>query len=337
MPHPDEILKKAVSTTDTWNPKLKNYKPENHFTSKDWFNWGGSIIQGDDKKYYLFYSRFPKSIGFLSWLTHSEVAVATSDNASGPWKYSYTALKSRGPGNWDAVTAHNPKIKKFGDSYYLYYISTTAENLSPEDLIETAKKGYRHKNWPTLRNNQRAGVAVSKSLSGPWKRQDKPSVIPTAPVFTITVNPAVVQTPEGKYLMLIKGDKTAKGGQRVQATALSDNPIGPFKIQPKLAIKDFDTEDASIWYDQTRKRYYATYHAHTHYGFITSADGIHWEKAKHPHLAKSFKSADASTFKAERMERPSFYTDKNGIPTTFISSYRKGNQTGIFTIPMKTN
>ncbi|NWK55553.1 sulfatase-like hydrolase/transferase [Verrucomicrobiaceae bacterium N1E253] len=328
---------KAV-TTDTYQPKLKPYSKDNHFVSKDWFNWGGSIIKGQDNHYYLFYSRWPKSISFYAWLTHSEVAVAKAPTASGPWTYQYTALKGRGGKHWDEITAHNPKIKRFNGKYYLYYISTNA-GLNNEALVATAKKGYSHPNWRTLRYNQRCGVAVADSLNGPWIRFDHPCVEPKPPVHEITVNPAVTQKPDGSFLMLIKGDKfPKKGGQRVQGIALSDKPEGPFTIQPQLAISDFDTEDASIWFDRTRQRYYANFHAHTYFGMITSTDGIHWQKAKQFHFApKAFKSADGSTFKGKRMERPNVYIGASDQPEVFISSYRKGNETGIFTIPMEQN
>jgi len=326
-----------LTANDTFAPKLKPITKDNHFEDTEWFNWGGSMIKGDDGKFYLFYSRWPRSIGFYAWLTHSEVAVATSDKPSGPWKYQYTALKSRGGKHWDAVTAHNPKIKKFGNYFYLYYISTKGD-FSEKELLKTAKTGYRHKNWPKLRNAQRIGVARAKSLSGPWKRMSKPLIEPTKPLHTITVNPAVTQTPDGKYLMMIKGDKFPRpGSQRIQAIALADKPSGPFKVNPKPAINDFDTEDASIWYDTTRQRYYAIFHAHTYFGMITSENGELWSKAKQFVFSKKgFTLENNKTFKAERMERPSVYVDEKGVPKVFISSYRKGNNTGIYTIPLQS-
>jgi len=329
------------ASTDTYQPKLKPFTKDNHFVSKDWYNWGGSIIKGDDNQYYLYYSRWPKKISFYAWLTHSEIAVASSPNASGPWTYQFTALKGRGGNHWDGITAHNPKIKKFDSKYYLYYISTRA-GLGSDDLTATAKKGYSHKNRSTLRNNQRIGVAVANNLKGPWKRGDQPLIEPDGPIHTITVNPAVTQMHDekskGKYLMIFKGDKQARrGAPIVQGIAIGSSPIGPFKIQPKLAIADFRTEDASVWYDQSRNRYYATFHAHQGYfGIITSTDGIHWSKAKQFHLSpKAFKSSTGAVFKGNRMERPNVYIGATGQPEVFISSYRKGDNTGIFTIPME--
>lgn len=326
---------KPEAPSDDFFIKLQPYVENNHFTSKEWFNWGGSIIKEAEGSYYLFYSRWPRKHGFLSWLTHSEIAVAHSTHASGPWNYRYTAIKGRGQGHWDAVTAHNPKIKKFGNTYYLYYISTRG-NLTKQELIDTARGGYRHKNWGPLRNAQRVGVAISTSINGPWKRPGKALLEPKAPAHTITVNPAVTATADGKsYIMMFKGDKKPVRSKRVQAIATGPTPAGPFAIQPKLAIADFDTEDASIWYDSTRKRYYAVFHAHKVFGLITSADGLNWKKATHFEFAKAFPSAQGGVFRAGRLERPNVLTNAEGVPEVFIASYRKGNDTGIFTIPLK--
>ena len=255
--------------------ETRPYTPDNHFQTEDYFNWGGSIIQGDDGTYYLFYSRWPKAYGFLAWLTHSEIAVATSDSPSGPWKHQDTALKGKRNGGWNSAMAHNPKIRKFGDTYYLYYISTSTQ-LSDAELQATAKGGYRHPNWRSLRNGQRIGVATGKSLLGPWQTRDKPLIEPAPPLHTLTVNPAVTQTPDGRFLMILKGDKKPVRSQRVQAVAISDHPDRNFKIQPVLAIRDIDTEDVSIWFDAKRRKYFATYHAHSHFGVIESADGLNW-------------------------------------------------------------
>lgn len=326
----------ASPADDTYRPKLKPFTPENCFVSEEWYNWGGSVIRGEDGRYRLYYSRFPKSIGFTSWLTHSEIAMAVSDSPTGPWKYEKTVLRGRGGKEWGAITAHNPKIKKFGERYYLYHISTHLE-VTPEKLVEIGKVGYSHPQWMPLRNNQRTGVAVADSPDGPWSLPDAPCIEPADPVFKLTVNPAVVERPGGGFLMMIKGDKKAEGrSPRVQGIALAEKPEGPWSIQPELAIRDFDTEDASVWFDTTRERYYAIFHAHTHFGMITSEDGRSWEKAAaYPFAPKGFEAADGSVFSAARMERPAVLTDERGVPEVFISCYRQGDETGIFTIALE--
>ena len=94
---------------------LQELSEANIFRSEDYYNWCSSIIKGADGKYHLFYSRWPREYTFYAWLTHSEVAHAVSDSPSGPWEYRETVLSSRGKGNWDAITVHNPKIKFFDD------------------------------------------------------------------------------------------------------------------------------------------------------------------------------------------------------------------------------
>ena len=304
----------------------------------DFFNWGGSIIKGPEGKYHLFYARWPKKYGFTAWLTHSEIAHAVSDHAAGPYQYQETVLKPNDTDNWDAITAHNPKIKQFNGKYYLYYISTNSGDrpLSEEELIETANTGYSHGYWPVLRNNQRTGVAVSKSLSGPWKRNKSTIVEPAGPITTLTVNPAVTQSPDGKYLMIIKGDKPhEKRFIRNQALAISDKPIGPFEIQAEPVIDYLDTEDASLWYDEKRQRYYAVFHAHHMIGLITSKNGKNWKKAKHFELMpKKIQLADGTELQADRMERP-FVFFENGKPSVLSLALKKGNDSWNIQIPLK--
>jgi len=112
---------------------------DNIFKTQDYFNWGASIIKGKDGKYHLFYSRWKKKYSFYGWLTHSEIAHATSKTPEGPWKYKETVLKGAKANRWDAITAHNPKIKIFDGKYYLYYIATNMgdKTISKEELIET--------------------------------------------------------------------------------------------------------------------------------------------------------------------------------------------------------
>ncbi|MBT7093458.1 MAG: hypothetical protein HN936_09440, partial [Bacteroidetes bacterium] len=66
---------------------------------------------------------------------------------------------------------------------------------------------YSHPNWAILRPNQRTGVAVSSSLSGPWTRMEQPLIEPSGPITTLTVNPAITQGKDGKYYLVVKGDK----------------------------------------------------------------------------------------------------------------------------------
>ncbi|MFT7034365.1 MAG: alpha-L-fucosidase [Cyclobacteriaceae bacterium] len=320
--------------------KISEISDDNTFKTEGYYNWGTSILKGQDGKYHMFYSRWKKEYTFYGWLTHSEVAHATSNNPAGPWKFKETVLEGRGKGNWDAITAHNPKIKYFEGKYYLYYISTNLgdNSFTNDELIETAHTGYSHPKWKILRPNQRTGVAVSNSINGPWKRMSQPLIEPSGPITTLTVNPAIDKGKDGKYYLIVKGDKpNVTGFIRNQAIAISDSPLGPFEMQEKPVIDYMDTEDMSIWYDTERALFYGVFHAHTFIGLVSSKDGINWKKAnEHVLMLKSVKMANGSVLKPDRMERPFIYIE-NGRPTVLSLAVKKGDESYSIFIPFKEN
>lgn len=313
---------------------------DNIFKTDGYFNWGSSIIKERDGKYHLFYSRWKKEYGFHGWLTHSEIAHATSKSPAGPWKYKETVLLGAGQGNWDAITAHNPKIKYFEGKYYLYYIATNmgGKDYTEEELVETAKTGYSHPNWKILRPNQRTGVAVSNSLNGPWSRMDKSLVEPSGPITTLTVNPAIDKGKDGKYYLIIKGDKpNEKRFIRNQAVAVAEHPDGPFEIKEKPVIDYMDTEDMSIWYDENRDRFYGVFHAHNYIGLVTSENGTDWEKANEFVLKnKEILMEDGTVIGPDRMERPFVYHE-GGEPKVLSVAVKKGEESYAVFIPIINN
>jgi alpha-L-fucosidase len=313
---------------------------DNIFKTEGYYNWGNSIIKEKNGKYHLFYSRWKKEYGFLGWLTHSEIAHAISKSPAGPWKYKETVLKGRGEGYWDAITAHNPKIKYFEGKYYLYYISTNmgGQSISEDKLVESSKTGYNHPNWKILRSNQRTGVSVANFINGPWIRLDKPLIEPAGPITTLTVNPAIDAGKDGKYYLIVKGDKpNEKKFIRNQAIAISEHPEGPFVLQEKPVINYMDTEDMSLWYDEERERFYGIFHAEGFIGLVTSKDGINWEKSNEFVLMqKKVSLKDGGILIPDRLERPFIYHE-NGKPKVLSLSVRKDDESyGVF-IPIKEN
>jgi alpha-L-fucosidase len=320
--------------------RLLPISDDNIFKTEGYYNWCSSIIKGDDGKYHLFYSRWKKEYSFYAWLTHSEVAHAVSNNPAGPWRYIETVLSSRGKGHWDAITVHNPKIKYFDGKYYLYYCSTNLGDkvYTEAELIETAQTGYSHPNWKILRPNQRTGVAVANSINGPWERMDHPLIEPSGPITTLTVNPAVTKGKDGKYYLIVKGDKPGETRFiRNQAIAISDSPAGPFEMQPKPVIDDLDTEDMSLWYDAKRDYFYGVFHAHTFIGMVSSPDGINWKKATEYVLTpKNLEISDGSELVPDRLERPFIYQE-DGEPKVLSMAVKKGDESYIVFMPVKEN
>lgn len=307
-----------------------------------WYNWCNSVVQGEDGKYHLFYARFPKSKGFSSWLVYSEIVHAVGEKVSGPYRYYENVLHPR-KDKWDALNTHNVKIKRLGNYYYLYYISTNWHGisvpLSDSLLLEVSKKGFSHPLWMAIRNNQRSGVAISSSVYGPWKRLDHPIVEPHGPIKNVTVNPDVTEGHDGKYHIIVKGDdiKENRYARLIQAVGIAETPVGPFQLFNESAFDDIPTEDACIWFDKKRNRYYAIFHAlgQNFIGLITSTDGRNWTKAKNFVVCKKeLKLKNGSILKLDRMERPSVYIEKGELKMLSFAAM-KGDESFIVFLPVK--
>lgn len=328
-PLPDDHLTDNLNFTSALVPTDESL----FHVEDDYFTWCNSVVRDDDGLYHMFYSRWPKERSFYGWLTHSEIAHATSASPYGPYTYVETVLRGQGSGHWDGISAHNVKVMKFGDKYYMYYTSTSSgdEVLDEAALAEIAKTGYGHAKWPLLRNNQRAGVAVASSLSGPWTRSEAPLLQPSGPIRNVAVNPSVCAMPDGKYCLIIKGDNANNTAQLIQAVGIGETPVGPFELQPKPAFDNIPTEDVEVWYDEKRERYYGIFHAHggNFIGLITSADGINWSQARNYKVCmKQAPKTDGNILAFDRMERPSVYIE-DGKPLMLSFGVKKGSSSYI--------
>lgn len=326
------FLSASISATDTDDFNLtavmQGVSDDNIFYNEDYFNWGSSIVKDDDGKYHLIYSQMPRKHGFFSWLTDGVVSRAVSDNPAGPWKHVEIVLEGRGEGYWDAYTVHCPKFYKFDGKYYIYYMSTNSGDLSltPEQLEDARRSKWNESEMRSMmRLNQRIGVAVADSIEGPWKRFDKPLIEPELPIANIVNNTTVTKRPDGGYLMIVRGDQPDQPeGEiiRMQAVLLADHPLGPWKMQPKPVVKDYNSEDPEVWYDPHRKRYYSLYHAFGYMGMITSEDGLNWKRAKHYKVSdKSYKTTDGRVIEVHRYERPTIFVE-NGKPRIMTAGIR---------------
>ena len=295
------------------------------FRDEGFYCWGPNVIKGKDDRYCMVYSRWPKRTQSRGWLTDSEIALAVADQAGGPYTHLKVLLRGRGPGHWDEMMAHNPKLKRFGDRYYLYHISSR----------RGPSRGH-------IRDSQCIGVAVAETVTGPYQRFDAPILAPSEPIHNVAVNPGITQMTDGRYLLIVKGDVAPKKPeermpQRIQALALADSPIGPFHLLDQPAIADIDTEDASIWYDAGREMYYAVFHAHTYIGLIASEDGITWSRAKHYKVTeKRVAMKDGSVLWSDRLERPSVFIEA-GEPRLLGLGSAKGQEWSCLLVPLRSN
>lgn len=337
----ERIAVYIMKTERTISDKIQPIGEENIFRDDEYLQWCSSVIYSDDGLYHLCYSRWRRDLTFDGgWLTHSTIAHAVSEKPEGPYKYVNTLLdfekEEYEPG--DKITAHNPKLKYFDGKYYIYFCSTYSDRkISNEELIETAHVAYTHPNWKMLRENQRTFTAVADSLNGPFTVSETPLIEPSGPITTLTVNPAITKGGDGRYYLIVKGDKpNTDRFERNQAVAVSDYPDRGFVMQEKPVIEDWDTEDVSIWYDRHTEHYYAVFHAHTYIGMMSSQDGINWQKAEDFEITKKrIEMRDGSAIIPARLERPFVYTE-DGEPVCLSLAVKESNGDAyIVFIPLK--
>lgn len=328
MQSPGSTVSANTSATDSnldLGAMLKPVPATAKFEDPGFIVWCGTMLRDEHGKCHLYYSRWPRALGHYAWVSHSEVAHAVADNPLGPYKFVDVALPERGANMWDGHCTHNPTVLKFGTKYYLYYMGNTGDRKITQGL-----------NW-THRNNQRIGVAVADSPSGPWVRSNDP-LIATTPGFHDALcnnNPSVTQRPDGGYLMVYKavGDKGKPpfGGPVVHVVATSENPTGPFKKHPDPVFTKpgdaFAAEDPFIW--RGKDRYWAIVKdfkgSFTGQGaslaLFESADGIAWKSAAHPLVSTlNLKWADGTTMKLCKLERPQIYLEEGSPSVLFCAA-----------------
>ncbi|WP_346239575.1 glycoside hydrolase family protein [Niabella insulamsoli] len=218
----------------------KNEHAEQHFADRWQFVgiaiedvgyhvWGASPIIDDDGKVHLFAARWPKQFKVdPGWRSHSEIAHYVSDNAEGPFKFAGSVLQGTGKNTWDRYGIHNPNVHKVGDTYILFYI---------------ANNDYRQPPHPS---NQCTGMAVAKSLYGPWQKVNGDGKILKAPdnkaywnhgARNGIVNPAFLEY-NGGFFLYFKSQNAKMG------LAISEQVTGPYQQLPfpitknSVAIED---------------------------------------------------------------------------------------------------
>jgi hypothetical protein len=304
---------------------LQPVPPQAFFEDPEYCIWCGSAVRGDDGKYHLFYSRWPRKLGHRAWVTHSEVARAVADEPTGPYRHVEVVLPARGAEFWDGSCTHNPNILRVGKRYCLYYMGNRGDGVVESPL-----------NWKH-RNNQRIGVAIADSPAGPWRRLDRPVVDVSADAEAhdalMTSNPAACVRPDGGILMVYKAvakkGKPPFGGPVVHIVASADRPEGPFKKETTPIFtrpgEAFAAEDPFIWHDGSRYRAIVK----DNHGIFTgrgyslaqfeSETGFDWRLAKNPFVTTpEIVQVDGTRVKLNALERPQLVFDAAGVPVALL-------------------
>ena len=328
------------------------------FKMDGYWVWCGSVIKGEDNRYHMFASRWPKIYPFHpGWMVASEIVRASADDPKGPYVFEEVVLPARGPQFWDGRATHNPSITKYGDTYVLFYMGSTHPFANPiaEQLNLNSPEAT------VARSNKRIGIATSKSVFGPWERRDKP-IIDTKPntFFSfLTSNPAPLIRKDGSVMVVFKGRghgnkfpyQTRQSLGIAAAKSINDKFYVLNQDQPILNSNTIgEVEDPFLWEDSTGLHLLVKDMSHNitgehHAGaLLHSSDGIQWHVDKNP---KAYSRVvlwdDGVTRRMGQMERPFILMDEGRPAYMFFATmdgeggFEKGTKSWNMVIPLKKN
>jgi lysophospholipase L1-like esterase len=281
--------------------------------------WCGSVIKGADGKYHMFASRWPNSTPFSPyWLTNSEIVHAVSKTPEGPFEFSDVALPARSAEFWDGQMTHNPAIRKFGNTYLLYYTGTTYKGQRPS---ATNPVGETDALELEAHQGERIGLATSQSPYGPWKRLDKPilDVVPNSWEQYLVSNAAPVILQDGRVMLYYKGVEKL----RVNAIglALAACPTCEYKrISNQPLNMGIGAEDPFIWQEDGKFKALMLdtdrrYSRDKEIFYAVSDDGLQWHVPRHSiAVSREVLWADGTRKRMNSTERPHLLIE-NGRPT----------------------
>jgi predicted GH43/DUF377 family glycosyl hydrolase len=309
----------GIAQTNEFKERLLPAQSDGGFKMEGYWVWCGSVVKGEDGKYHMFASRWPSTTPFSPyWLTNSEIVHAVSDKPGGPYKFNDVALPPRGEQYWDGQMTHNPAIRKYKDTYLLYYTGTTykGKRPGPDFLI-----GEEHPVKLEAHHQERIGLATSKSPYGPWKRLDKPilDVVPNSWEQYLVSNAAPVVLKNGKVLLYYKGVEKLRAN--AIGLAIADKPDGEYKrVSDQPLNMGIGAEDPYIWIEKGKYKalmldHDRKYSKDKEIFYATSDDGIKWQvPADGIAISKNVLWADGKIRRMSSTERPHVLFE-NGRPT----------------------
>ena len=307
------------------------------FKMDDYWVWCGSVIKGEDKRYHMFSSRWPKKYPmFEGYTLFSEIVRAVSDELAGPYHYEESILPFKRPGCWDERMAHNPSILHHNGIYYLFYIGSTYIGLD-------SRQSY---------GNIRIGVTSSPSITGPWSICREPILLPRPGKWDnlIVTNPAPCILPDGRTYLYYRSNTPE--GLRI-GLATSARPEGPYQRCSDEPILQFENngfvEDPFVWFTDNHFEMLAKdmdgsitgeLHAGVH---LSSCDGIHWQISSSPKAySREILWDNGKKVKQGCVERPQIFFDETGKPRCLFAAVADGpggfinaNNTWNMAIPLK--
>jgi len=302
----------------------------------DYWVWCGSAVQGEDGKFHLFASRWPKWLPMHpGWLVKSEIIRAAAVAPEGPYTFEEVVLPARGAEYWDGRSTHNPHIIKYKGKYLLFYMGST--HPLPEPL---PGDGYDQQDPRCIvaRANKRIGLAVADSVLGPWKRLEAPIVSTRPGKFDsfLTSNPAPCVEEDGSVLLIYKARQYEGNvhGLMTLGVARAAHYEGPYQVMSEhpLFPADVHLEDPFVWrgengYEMIAKDMEGHWSGEKYGGIRAySADGLNWKLHEEPFAySRTIQWDDGVTRQMGNLERP-FLLFQDGKPTHLFAATSDGTR-----------
>ncbi|NLC43837.1 MAG: hypothetical protein GX783_06090 [Clostridiales bacterium] len=292
----------------TFYKKLLPAKKNSGFKMEGYYVWCASPIKGDDGRYYLFASRWPKSTGFPDGYMHySEIVLAISDSLDKPFIFEKVIIGERERGYWDSKMAHNPHIIKIDDEYVLFYIGSVDGSV----------------------NKRAIGYARSNNLNGDWERSDNPINLPLN-----SNNPSVIVEKDKSILIAFRDGNLKLMIAKAKAYDLEYKIVNT-NVFPGIMLEDPFMFKVSDRYEMLIEDNIGGLTGNVRYGaHLISMDGVHWE-TNTPVLAYDHELIweDGTVIQADRRERPQLLIDDTNVSCLF-TAVKVGGETWSFVQPI---
>jgi hypothetical protein len=294
--------------------------------------WCGSPIKAcEDGRYYLFASRWPRTLTFSGhWITNSEVILASSATPEGPYAFEKVVLPWRHRRYFDALSTHNPCVVHFDGVYYLYYTGITYDFdiPTPERQIHESTYPEHQELYRAAWQNKRIGLATSQTVHGPWQRQDRPLIEPRPDQWDalITSNAAVAVRDDGFTVLIYKSRRDWSAPFQL-GVATAPHPSCPYARASDDPIFAGNCEDPCIWWSGGRfhmvmKDFSGALCGEPEAGgYAWSEDGVRWTvEPGFRSYSRTILWDDGTSVEHGNAERPGVLLGENGPTHLFLAT-----------------
>ncbi len=341
-------LATSVGLAGGFSGRLLPAPVDGGFRMDGYWVWCGSVIRGEDGRYHMFASRWPKRYPFFEgYVFYSEVVRASADRPEGPYRFEEIVLPVRGENLWDGRMTHNPTLHKSGDTFLLYYIGSTYAGDAPGEEELRSGKAKLGRSY----DNIRIGLATAKSVRGPWVRRDRPILEPRPGKWDgkIVTNPAACVRRDGSVLLIYRSN-TPQGLRLGAARAATfEGPYERISDEPVLQLPGGNfVEGPYIWdagghFEMVAKDMTGGITGEKHAGVhALSDDGLNWRPAPQPKAySRTVKWSDGAETTQGSLERPQLLFE-NGKPAYLFAAtadgpggFRAASNTWNLVIPLR--